>query len=296
MSSYSGAYQTRNAVLEGLEQNASLFVDANFIERMKAMDMLELHMLDMIGQAENDSEEAHFIERVEVLKQKLDNANDGLFAQLLGHIRSNDCATVSQYIKQAGQQSSSQISDLGYDELDMLVNGLLEVNLTPSEPDKRDVGMMFYQPTPARIILKLIEELEPAANDIFYDLGSGIGHVPIMMTLLTGIKSKGVELENSYIQYSEECLNKLSLPSVEFINVDARHADYSDGTIFYLYTPFRGEVLQQVLARLETESKQRPIRVCAYGPCTLQVSKQNWLRPLYQTGKRENNLGIFASV
>ena len=36
MPSYSEIYQTRNAMLEGLEQNTSLYVETNFIERMKA--------------------------------------------------------------------------------------------------------------------------------------------------------------------------------------------------------------------------------------------------------------------
>jgi hypothetical protein len=29
---------------------------------------------------------------------------------------------------------------------------------------------------------------------------------------------------------------------VEFINVDARQADYSEGTVFFMFTPFRGEI------------------------------------------------------
>jgi len=302
MKSGSYVYQEISAVIERLEQNQILYIEENFIERMKAIDILELQMLDDIEQVNNSTltgaEKLRFMQRAEVLKLKLDGANERLFAHLLDRIRSNDWSTVKQYFKQAEQQISRRTDedDVGYDEIDMLVNGLLEVGFVPQEPEERDADMLFYQPTPARIILKLVAELHATTDDIFYDLGSGIGHVPILVNLLTGIKTKGVELEESYIRYSDECLKKLGLPNVEFIKADARHADYQDGTIFYMYTPFQGALLQQVLMKLEAESKQRPIRVCAYGPCTLQVSKQKWLQPIYQTGKREGCLGIFRSI
>jgi hypothetical protein len=91
-------------------------------------------------------------------------------------------------------------------------------------------------------------------------------------------------------------LNKLGLPYVEFIHADARQADYDDGTMFYLYTPFRGEMLRQVLRRLEAQAERRRIRVCTYGPCTLQAGEQNWLKPIYQAGQSEGSLGIFGSL
>ncbi len=62
-----------------------------------------------------------------------------------------------------------------------------------------------------------------------------------------------------------------------FINGDARDVDYADGTVFYLYTPFKGSVLQTVLERLRAESQRRRIRVCTYGPGTLEVLPQEWL-------------------
>jgi hypothetical protein len=123
-----------------------------------------------------------------------------------------------------------------------------------------------------------------------------LGHVPILITLLTGIQTKGVERDGAYVRYSEERLKKLKLSHVEFIHADVRDVDYSEGSVFYLYTPFRGALLQQVMSILAAQAKQRPIRVCAYGPVTLAVSQQNWLQPIYQTGKKETHLGIFQSL
>ncbi|MEP7285754.1 MAG: hypothetical protein ABI947_08300 [Chloroflexota bacterium] len=300
MKSYSPVYQKINAVIDRLEQDKILYRAENFIERMNALDVLEFQLLDDIENVTilPDAEKSRLMQRAEMLKQKLVDVNEKLFTHLLLSIRSNDRATVTQYFKQAERQISRSADDdyLGYDEIDMLVNGLLEVAFVPPEPEERDADMIYYQPTPARIILKLIDELHLTLNDTFYDLGSGLGHVPILVNLLTNIKTKGIELENAYFQYSNECLKKLGLSDVEFINADARDVDYCDGTIFYMYTPFQGEILRQVLKKLEAQSERHPIRVCTYGPCTLQVSKLNWLRPIYQTGKQEGSLSIFSSL
>ena len=302
MKSYSHADQKISAAIDSLEQDERLWLADNFIERIKAIDFLELHMSDDVGKVNNteltDAERLSLVQRAKALKQRLDDANERPFAHLLVSIRSNDRSTIKQYFKQAEQQISTRTDEefVGYDEIDNLVTGLLEVGLVPEEPKERDPDMIYYQPTPARIILKLINELHPTYDDIFYDLGSGLGHVPILVNLLADIKTKGVELEESYFRYSTECLKKLGLMDVEFINADARHVTYDDGTIFYMYTPFQGEMLRHVLRKLEAQSKRRQIRVCTYGTCTLQVGKQNWLESIYQTGKAEGSLGIFVSL
>ncbi len=296
------AYHEISAVIDRLEQDQILLKAGNFIERMKAIDVLEIQMLDGIEQVPdsqlNDAEKLKLMQRAETLTRKLADANEKLFNDLLDSIRSNDRSVVKEYFKKAEQELAQRADDdyLGYDEIDMLVNGLLEVGIVPDEPDERTADMLFYQPTPARIILKIIDELHLTANDIFYDIGSGIGHVPILVTLLTDIQTKGIELQDVYFRYSIECLKKLALSNVEFIKADARDVDYTDGTIFYLYTPFRGAMLQQVMDKLEAISQQRQIRVCSYGPCTLPIRKQRWLKSIYQAGKQEGSLGIFVSL
>jgi hypothetical protein len=289
----SEANQMISGIIERLEQVPNLYLEKNFVERLKAIDVLEFHLLDEDDTRLTEADQV----RLRQLKYKLDAANEALFARLLACIHANDHDTVRLFFQQAEQQMSSQTNDeTDYDELDMLVNGLLDVDLIPEESLERDADMMFYQPTQVRIVLKLIDLLDMNTDDVFYDLGSGLGHVPILITLLTGIKTKGVERDDAYIRYSEARLKKLKLSHVEFIHADVRDVDYSDGTIFYLYTPFRGALLEQVMRSIEAQSKQRSIRVCAYGPVTLAVSQLKWLQPIYQAGKKETHLGIFKSL
>ena len=188
---------------------------------------------------------------------------------------------------------------MGYDALDMFVNGLLWIDAALQETRRREPDMVFLQPTPARVVLELIEEANITQDDVFYDLGSGLGQVPILVELLTGAKTRGVEFESAYCDYAQQCAKRLNLSHIEFMNLDAREADYSDGTIFYMYTPFTGKLLQEVLEKLKCESRSRTIRICTYGPCTSQVSNQSWLRRIDQLDQNadcEYELAIFKSV
>jgi hypothetical protein len=80
------------------------------------------------------------------------------------------------------------------------------------------------------------------------------------------------ELISGVLQFEEPTVN-----NVRFIQGDARAADLSDGTVFYLYTPFTGTILRDVLNSLRHEAASREIRICTFGPCTRVVAEEQWL-------------------
>jgi SAM-dependent methyltransferase len=131
---------------------------------------------------------------------------------------------------------------------------------------------------------------------VFYDLGSGLGRVALLAGLLTNAQVRGIEFEPAYCAYAQERAHNLNLSRVTFRNGDAREADYTDGTFFFLYTPFIGRVLQAVLARLETEARTRPITIAAYGACTRDVAQQPWLQPTVQRAFEYDTLALFRSA
>jgi trans-aconitate methyltransferase len=137
--------------------------------------------------------------------------------------------------------------------------------------------MLFYQPTPVRHILQLITSSALSEADTLVDLGSGLGHVPLLASIFTGAQSFGIEIEAAYVASAQECAQSLCLSRVRFIQQDARTADLSSGTVFYLYTPFTGSILSHVLGKLRHESTYRQIRICTFGPCTSVVAKEPWL-------------------
>ena len=62
-----------------------------------------------------------------------------------------------------------------------------------------------------------------------------------------------------------------------------------------MYTPFRGRILQDVLAKLRGESQSRRIRLFTYGPCTSHISEQSWLMRIDQHADYPYKLGVFSS-
>ncbi|HEV1287784.1 MAG TPA: hypothetical protein VNU44_20840, partial [Bryobacteraceae bacterium] len=86
-----------------------------------------------------------------------------------------------------------------------------------------------------------------------------------------------IELEPAYIDCARQSAQGLNLNNVMFIEHDARTADLSAGTVFYLYTPFSGTILRSVLDSLRREAAKREIRICTFGPCTPTIAEEQWL-------------------
>jgi hypothetical protein len=167
--------------------------------------------------------------------------------------------------------------------------------MAPEETKTRLPEMIGYYPTPAHVILALIAHVQLNANDVFYDLGSGLGRVVLLVGLLTDSRAKGIEFEPAYYAYAQQRAHNLRLSRVTFYNVDARAADYTDGSVFFLYTPFTGCLLQTVLAKLQHEALSRPITLAAYGACTREVMSQRWLQPTGQQTFAHDTLMCFRS-
>lgn len=167
---------------------------------------------------------------------------------------------------------------LGYDDLDELVSGILRFD----EPDESGIvpepEKVRYQPTPARLIFDLLEETALTADDVLVDLGSGLGHVPLLASMCTPARSVGIEIEEKYVERAQSCAHGLNLVRAAFVRQDVREADLASGTVFYLYTPFEGSILRRVLDRLRDLAGKRRFRVCTYGPSTVTVAKEPWLQ------------------
>ncbi|HEY4907344.1 MAG TPA: class I SAM-dependent methyltransferase [Candidatus Acidoferrum sp.] len=164
-----------------------------------------------------------------------------------------------------------------YDCLDELLSGVFRF-VVPDKP-KIDLPseMVAYQPTPARHIFEMIRRAKFTPKDVFVDLGSGLGHVPLLIAICTSARAIGIDLEPAYVECARHSAEELRLHSATFLTHDARDADLSSGTVFYLYTPFRGAILRTVLDRLRAEADTRAIRVCSFGPCTTIVMAEAWL-------------------
>jgi hypothetical protein len=261
---------------------------AGFIARTRAIDALELHA----------SEPTHA--GVVWLRDRLQSINDSMVQRLREQIAaasiapSELLATFQQYVGSTGSEAAD---DLEYDALDALVAGLLSTNqFVEDGAVALDPEMVPYQPTPARLVLALVEELRPNERDVFVDVGSGLGTIPMLVSMLSRAPAVGIEFHPKYCEFAQRCARSLNLSSVSFVQQDAREADFRTGTIFYMYTPFKGAMLDEVLRRLENEGRTREIRLCTYGPLLLNALREFPSFSMKTAGRgRQNALSVFRS-
>jgi hypothetical protein len=276
-----------HAFLYGLEADSSLFQPAQLRERLIALDDLDAEFGGFDFTRCTDS---RIHKRAKELRIRLEAANAELYQSVRSDIvRSGQPRALLQWLQNLANQTESKIPlpGMGFDCRDELVSGVLQLR-EPSEPDlQRLPEMVPYQPTPVRHIVDLIVATALSEEDVFVDLGSGLGHVPLLVSMVTGAQSFGIEVEAAYVTSARECAQSLHLSRVRFIPQDARDADLSYGTVFYLYSPFKGSILTDVLNALRMESTRRPIKICSLGPCTRTVANETWLKTsaLLDTGR-----------
>jgi len=116
------------------------------------------------------------------------------------------------------------------------------------------------------------------------------------VAILSDARVVGIERQPAYCAFARRRMRALGIDSVVFDSADARSASYADGTVFYLFTPFVGGILESVLRRLRDRAAQSTIRVCTYGSCTLDVRHQRWLRPVHGDATHSHTLVVFEST
>jgi hypothetical protein len=270
-----------HALLSFLEADPFLILLGQLRKRLIALDDLDA------GFGGFDCEDATrcmyscLHQRAKALRMRLEAANAELFQSVRSDIvRGAPPLTLLQWLEDSASDHEPRRASpgLGFDYRDELVSGVLQLP-EPSEPNLQpSAEMVPYQPTPVRHILHLITAAMVGEDDVFVDLGSGLGHVPLLVSMITGAQSLGIEMQAAYVVSARECAQSLQLSRVQFIAQDARDADLSRGSLFYLYSPFKGSILADVLGALRKESMHRPIKICSLGPCTHRVSDETWLK------------------
>jgi Histone methylation protein DOT1 len=275
---------------------------AGFIQRCDAIDRLELHLAGFSNATPADQTERALALRDESISRchHLQGMNaavvEGLRRDIeAGRLLRGDLADeLQRYCAEAPPSESD--GNLEYDSLDVLVAGLLGTErLRDDDPAEGLPEMVSYQPTPARIVLEMVKQTHLGPDDVFVDVGSGLGVVPTLVSLLSGAASIGIEVQPTYCRHAEECVRRLNLSNVRFFCEDARDADFSVGTVFYMYTPFKGAMLREVLERLHTEGRRRSIRLCAYGPTLSEAVQQPWFPAFERSPPARGPIAVFHS-
>jgi hypothetical protein len=158
-------------------------------------------------------------------------------------------------------------------ERDAWLDAVLGYGELPDDEPTLPRGAVPYLPCGVAEILTMVREIPLRAEDVLVDLGSGLGRVVILAHLLTDARGLGIEIQDALVQRAETCRAALGLPDVSFVRADATEVEL-DGSVFFLYSPFNGEMLTRVVARIEAVARRRPVGICAVD---LELPDVSWL-------------------
>jgi len=261
-----------------LEADADLLAPAGLRGRIEALDELDAHLGgDLDKGFKPPSADSALLNRVADLRRKLEVANAAVYGAIREEIRQGNTDGLRNWFTVCRDAPDDPVPGLGYDYLDELIAEVLRIPEPGNEMIEPGLEHVFYQPTPVRHTLAMIERSGLSAKDVLIDFGSGLGQLCIVTSFLTGARAIGVEVEATYVKSARECARNLGLDRVTFLHADAREVDLTSGTVFHLYTPFTGSILRTVLDRLRQESLKRPITICTLGPCADIVAMEPWL-------------------
>ncbi len=140
-------------------------------------------------------------------------------------------------------------------------------------------GCVPYLPCPVTTVVDAMHAAAVTADDVFVDVGSGLGRTVALVHLLTGAGCIGLELQPKLVHAARARAAWLALDRLRFIEGDAVDLVrfMTVGDVFFFYCPFGGLRLQRVLTQLQAIARTRQIRVCCVGMPPLELG---WLTPL----------------
>ena len=165
------------------------------------------------------------------------------------------------------------------EDRDAWLDLVLDVAQVDEDGPELPRGCVPYLPCAVSTILNVVSDGKVTETDVFVDVGSGVGRSLLLVHLLTGAGTIGIEVQPELIRSAKACAAGLGLRGARFVEGDAAEqvGSLMAGTVFFLYCPFSGERLQRVLAGLLDIARARAIRVCCVDMAPLNCS---WLTRL----------------
>jgi hypothetical protein len=177
-------------------------------------------------------------------------------------------------------------------ERDAWVDLVLGIDELPDDGPDLPRGCVPYLPCSVDALLRMVDQVDLRSDDVFVDIGSGLGRAMAVTHLLTGAAAIGLEIQSELVRRSRELARRSNLSRVSVIEGDATRLSgfIAVGTVFFLYCPFGGARLETVLNDLESIAWTRPIRVCCID---LPLRHRSWLKPV---SPASGDLAVYRST
>jgi len=281
-----------------LQLDPALNVKSNLHIRAEALDTLTF-INEVIRHNPKSPELVALSDPVRHMRDHLESINTLVFKEMRDKLKSHN-TTKSSLRALFNNYTNYKPGECGhihidYEAFDVLISGTFFPENKPIPQMKLNPEMVHWEASPGSVLLDLLDHVNLQPDDVFFDMGSGLGNVAFLVNLLSGIKTVGIEREPVYCNYAQQLAKELSLDQATFINTDARDADLSTGTVFYLFTPFVASILDIVMEKIHNVSQYHPIHVCSFGPCTSAIAQLPWLHNTCGDSEHEFKLAVFRA-
>jgi Histone methylation protein DOT1 len=129
---------------------------------------------------------------------------------------------------------------------------------------------VHYVPTPYRKVIRTLRHVKLGHDDVFVDLGSGLGRTVFTASWLGAQRSVGVEINAALTASAQENYQRSRLRDrdIEFVCMGAQEYDFHEASVIYMFHPFGAGTLETVIQRMEFElgKHQRQLRIVYENP------------------------------
>jgi SAM-dependent methyltransferase len=178
------------------------------------------------------------------------------------------------------------------EERDAWLDNVLGVDALLDDGPDLPAGCVPYLPCPVDVLLLMLEVAQVGRQDVFVDVGSGVGRATVLTHLLTGAGAIGIEIQTGLAEMARAMTHELGADRVATIIGDASEVVgyLSTGTVFFLYCPFSDARLERVLDALRSIAAIRAIRICCVHMPPLN---RPWLEPV---ATPRSELAVYRSI
>lgn len=117
---------------------------------------------------------------------------------------------------------------------------------------KERIRNLTYGETSYFAIKASLEFVKMTKDDVFYDLGCGIGKTVFFANAVYGAKSIGVDIVGDFITNGNLVVKEMNLQNISFLEKSIFDIDLKNGTVFYITpTCFDEENMRKVIKKFE---------------------------------------------
>lgn len=143
---------------------------------------------------------------------------------------------------------------------------------------------VHYTPTPYRDIFRILRMIDLRRDDVFVDLGAGLGRSVFAASYLGAKRAIGVEVVPDLCGQAARShrRSRLADRDIEFVCTNAQTYRNRDMTVLFMFHPFGEATMRQVMGNIEAARRQEPhraLRIIYVNPIYDAVLQEtSWLK------------------